>query len=165
MTKDELLLGYTGHDSTYWVDHIQALIRIYFDAEPDNPHPECDPEQWMHALTSSVVQQHAAWMAQPLAPRRFERFRKARLREPYDGNISSAYCVVIILTTWSVRLSRAKAHDARRPLDLRRKALDRNRAVVSALYDAIYDETRDAEYFDLPWQYPYMAGATSGDFI
>lgn len=159
MTKDQLLLGYTGVDSVGWVSLIESLIRTYFDADPDNPHPECDA-QWLHSLVDEIDHRHAAWMSKP---RRFERFRKPR--PAYDGNISRALLLSVILGTWSVRLSRAKAHDSPRPLELRKVALHRNRMLVSALHDAIYDETHDAEFFDLPWQYPYMDGATSGDFV
>lgn len=159
MTKDHLLRGYTGLDSKAWVDLIERLIRTYFDADPDNPHPECD-DLWIHNLVTEVHRRHRAWMTRP---RRFERFRTPR--QPYDGNISTALILATILSTWAVRLSRAKAHDSRRPLHLRRMALQRNRQVVAALHDAIYDETRDAEYFELPWQYPYAADATSGEFV
>lgn len=160
MTKDQLLRGYTGRDSAYWVAFIEREIRAtQFDEHPDAIHPPCDT-RWISTLVDEVAYQHARWMARP---RRFERFRKPR--QPYDGNISTALILAAILSTWAVRLSRAKAHDSRRPLALRRMALDRNRQLVSALHDAIYDESRDAEYFELPWQYPYAPDATSGSFV
>ena len=159
MTKDQLLIGYTGLDSEAWVGLVQDLIAVYFKLEPDNPHPVCDA-QWLQMLVREVDERHRAWMSRP---RRFERFRKPR--PPYDENISRAFILATILSTWAVRLSRAKAHDSRRPLELRRQALANNRRLVAALHDAIYDETQDADYFDLPWQYPHAPDATSGEFV
>lgn len=160
MTKDQLLLAYTGRGSAYWVEFIQREIQgTQFGEHPEAIHPPCD-NRWLQALVDEVAYQHRAWMTRP---RRFERFRKPR--QPYDENISTAFILATILSTWAVRLSRGKAHDARRPLELRRVALARNRQLVAALHDAVYDESRDAEYFELPWQYPHMPGATDGSFV
>lgn len=167
MTKDDLIRGYTGLDSATWVALIQAMIKAYFDAQPDNPHPECDPAQWLPLVVREIVETHSMHMSKPLPPRRFERFRKPRpAREPYDNNMSSTLVVSAILTTWTMRLAHTKAYDPSRPIALRRNALARTRANAAALVDAIYDETRDPEYFELPaWDNPMAPGAVDGSFI
>lgn len=159
MTKGELLLAYTGRDSGYWIAVIQHEIGKTFAADPTNPHPACGHD-WVLALTERLAYEHHTWMTRP---RRFERFRKPRA--PYDENISLAFLLSTILAIWAVRISHAKAHDPRRPLPLRRAATQRNRQLVAALHDAIYDESWDSHYFDQPWQYPYAPDATSGTFV
>jgi hypothetical protein len=59
MTKDELIRGYTGEDSAYWVGRIQDIIKAYFDAEPDNPHPRCEPWVWLPDLVREIAEEHA----------------------------------------------------------------------------------------------------------
>lgn len=166
MTKDELIRGYTGIDSAGWLSLIQSLIQTYFDADPGNPHPQCDPGQWLPKLVEEIALTHAQHMARPLPARRFERFRKPRVPEPYDDNMSTSLVVAAILTTWTMRLAHTKAYDPRRPIALRRKALARARSNAAALVDCIYDESRDPEYFELPvWDNPMALGATDGSFV
>jgi hypothetical protein len=167
MTKDELIVGYTGLDSGAWVAVIQETIKTYFDAEPDNPHPQCETADWLPMVVRQIVERHDEHMARPLPRRPFERFRKARPpREPYDGNMSGTLVVAAILTTWTMRLSRTKSYDPRRPVALRRRGLERTRANAAALVDCIYDESRDPEYFELPyWDNPMALVATDGDFV
>lgn len=166
MTKDELIEGYTGVDSAGWVELIQAMIKTYFDAEPGNPHPECRPWEWLPKVVAEIAVQHRAHMSRPLPRRRFERFRKPRVREAYDENMSSCMVTAAILATWSMRLARTKAYDPSRPILLRKKALARARATSLALVDAIFDESLDPIYFTLPdWDNPVAPGATDGTFV
>lgn len=166
MTKDEALLEYTGRDSRYWVEWVQDRIKQYFDDDPTNPHPECDVAEWMTDLIDEVCEQHRRWMMRPLPARRFERFRKPRSRQPYDENMSSAFIVALVLGTWTMRLSRVKAYDPRRPVALRKRALEGARQRAAALVDGIYDETSDPAYFYLPsWDNPVAPDAIDGDFV
>jgi hypothetical protein len=105
-------------------------------------------------------------MVKPLPSRRFEWLRKPRKRQAYDDNMSTALVVSAILATWTMRLAHTKAYDPTRPIELRREALKRARSNASALFDAIVDESRDAEYFELPaWDNPNAPGATDGSFV
>lgn len=167
MTKDELIEAYTGMDSAYWLHRIQTEIKCYFDADPGNPHPECDVADWLPKLVREIALEHDWYMRKPLPRRRFERFRRPRpAPQPYDENMSTCLLVAAILTTWTMRLAHTKAYDPTRPIKLRRKALARSRANAAALVDCIFDETRDPEYFDLPrWDNPMDPKATDGSFV
>lgn len=149
MTKDKYLKQYTGYDSNTWVRTVQTLIQDSGDWRNET-HPECDVRKWMRELTQMVndaVVDHATD------------------DESYDENIRIGSCLAVILTCWSVRIARAKTHDPRRPVKLRKKSAKRVRRMAAAIHDAVFDETQDADYFDQPWEYPYMDNATDGDFV
>lgn len=148
MNKDKYLTRYTGFSTVYWMKRVQDLIQLSGDWHHEI-HPECDVPKWMDELTTEV----------------FEQIKLNAGTRPYDENIAVAGCMAIILSCWSVRIARAKAHDPRRPLKLRRRALKRVTHLAAAIHDALFDEQGDHYYFEQPWEYPYMEGATDGDFV
>ena len=144
--RDFTLLYYTGHDSAYWVEWIQRRIARYFEAEPDNPHPECDPGEWLGDLVEEVMQ--------------------SRIVRYGDENIQMSLVLATILSTWSLRLARTKAYDPRRPIALRQLALQSFTHSQQTLFDAITNERRDAEFFTLPrWDFPHDPKASNGSFV
>lgn len=146
--KDGVLVACTGKDSRHWVKRIQKLIQqTCFDPAPGVVHPDCDPVAWLTPLSAEVA----------------EAIAKSR-RGSYDENITAAGVMAIILATWSVRISRAKAHDPNRPVRGRRTALKTVRTLAAAIADATFDETQDGKYFDQPWEYPMAKTATNGSF-
>jgi hypothetical protein len=144
--KDHALLYHTGHDSAYWVEYIQNLIKRWFDAEPDNPHPHCEPGLWMTELVEHVEEK--------------------MIERAGDENMQIGLIMATILSVWTIRLAHTKAYDPRRPISLRQQALDSYTNSQAVLFSAVTDERRDADYFRLPrWDYPYDPEAMNGDFV
>jgi hypothetical protein len=149
MTKDELLTSYTGYSSAWWFEQVQTMIQGAGDWE-NQTHPICDTVKWQGELAKLVEERM---------------YHQNPSVTSYDENMRSSWILATVLAMWASRLSRAKAHDPRRVLELRRRASGKHRAHAAAVVDALYDETQDAAYMDQPWEYPHAKGATDGDFV
>lgn len=144
--RDQALVYHTGHDSVYWVGRIQDMIKVWFDAEPENPHPHCNPAEWLTELVKEV--------------------EAARIERYGDENIQMAVVLATILATWGIRLGRTKAYDPRRPVAIRQNSLETVGGLQAILFDAITNETQDPAYFYLPrWDNPFDPEAVNGDFV
>lgn len=149
--KDQSLISLTGADSVYWVGQVQDLIRVYFEAEPDNPHPYCDVTEWMGQLTQEIAERVEATMT-------------AR-GQPYEENMTNAYVLSLVLSIWFVRLQHAKSRDPRRPVALRQIGAERAAQAIATYTEGFVDESLDTTYFTQPWDLPFSPDAINGDFV
>lgn len=84
----------------------------------------------------------------------------------YDGNMRAALVMGYVLLYWVVRCQRAKAYDPRRPVKLRRKAMERWINMAAAVSVMFTDERQDANIFPgQKWDPPFSPFAVNGDFI
>jgi hypothetical protein len=149
MLRDRLLKRYTGEDSAFWVARVQEEVwKSVTKKTRKDVHPECDAAQWTRAITKDISD-------------------RVEALEDYggDGNILVAYLCAIVFATWGYRISHAKMYDPNRPLSIRRKGLKRHINLCLALVEAIFDESRDAEYFPQDFNPPYGPSAKGGKFV
>lgn len=78
----------------------------------------------------------------------------------YDENIAVAKVLSVLLTLWVYRISRAKAYDPRRPIKVRKQAIDRTSQYALLLMQIVTDESVDPVYFPVQeWDPPYSKTA------
>lgn len=137
---------YTGRPASWWVLLVQERINATWRENPENPdHPISQPTvDWMPAIADEV---------------------RYRARAHGDENISSAMILGLVLTTWALRISRAKAFDPHRPLELRQLGYAGWVRYCAALNQAQVDESADPAMFEQPWESPWLPDATDGDFV
>jgi hypothetical protein len=142
---------YTGAPAGWWIAEIQATIQQTWKPNPDDPdHPiqESPARDWIGPLAELVEQ----------AIRDHGRLQG-------DENIAGAFVTALILTTWATRIARAKAFDPHRPIELRQLGYRHWMRMLAALQEATVDESRDQDFFDQPWESPFLADATDGGFV
>ena len=144
---DRLLKAWTGHDSVWWFHRVQEHIWDSVIAGTDEIHPDCDVLEWIGNLLKDMLPEIDD-------------------EAGYDGNMRLAALIGIVLTNWVARLSRAKAYDPNRPLNLRRKALRSHQKIVMAVISAVTDEQKDHRYCPgQEWNPPYGPQARGGTFV
>jgi hypothetical protein len=139
----------TGMDEAEWVRWIQDRISSTWQPNPDDPkHPISWPaDDWIIPLVEEVER------------RVLERMSGG------DENIGIAQLLALILATWGGRIARAKSMDPHRPVELRQRAYTSWLRFVLHMQATLVDEARDPEYFEQPWESPYLPEATDGDFV
>lgn len=141
---------YTGEPATYWVDLIQASISETWEPNPKDPdHPLMTTWDWLEIVGNRVVEQ-----------------RGLHARGHHgDENIGTAIALSLVFGIWACRISRAKAFDPRRPVQLRQAAYRSWLNYAMALASLPLDEAKDPEMFDQPWESPFLEHATDGSFV
>ena len=83
----------------------------------------------------------------------------------YDGNIMMSKVMGMLLITWAVRVSRAKAYDPRRPKRIRQHAMEALTMYQRELFMNMIDERFDPDIFDQEYDAPWSKYARDGEFI
>ena len=140
------LLRMTGKTRLEWVGIIQTAIRRHSRPSSDPDHSETNALKWVHDLAKEV---------QATAPKKGQ----------YDENMRLASIIALALTYWFSRVQRAKAYDPRRPVVLRRAALQRWHDFWRDMLDGAIFEAEDAELFPgQHWDPPWSEHAIDGHF-
>lgn len=137
----------TGKSHRYWVAWVERQIRRTITPNPRDPkHPCCDPRQWLQTLQQTL-----------------EQYRPST---PHDVNLFYTAALSQILALWYLRVQRAKAYDPRRPVKLRRQALQRWQHYAESLMRLVVDEQDDARSFPgQDWDPPFAPRAKNGTFV
>ena len=147
---DDALRKLTSHDSVYWVACVQSLITKHSKPTKDPNHSETDSGAMLRELSDYV------WSA----------ILATVDLKTTDENMSSAQAMSLVLTLWTCRIRRAKAYDPRRPVELRKKAMERLSLYHHSLLECMMNEANDANYFPgQEWDCPYSPNAKNGDFV
>lgn len=143
----------TRKTRAWWVERVQDKIRIH-------TRPTKDP--W-HGYTESGA------VIESLA-REVQRYSMAgggpgKVRK-YDENLRMASVLGYVLCLWYARIHKAKAFDPRRPVTHRRAAYMSRQMFLQAMFEAMIDDSRDAEFFPgQKWESPYDPNPTEGYFV
>ena len=139
----------TGGMPVEWLTHVEGLIKAH-----STPPPKGSPKWNAHGKTRI-----AAWPRQLVLD-------VARSLRPSggDGSIKMAMALGLILLTWSMRVSRAKCYDPRRPKSLRQKSLDRWQLCAHAILDMLVNESFDHHVWTQHWDPPHSPHAIDGVF-
>lgn len=152
----EFTSGLAGEELAKWCKLIEALIRKHtrpltakeahkMGISPKG-HGETDPVKWIRDLAKDVK----------------KNFPKSGM---YDGNMLMAVRMSQILMFWYLRLQRAKCYDPRRPVKIRRFAMEKLMVYCSTIMMMIVDERFDAEIFKQDWDPPFNPKAKDGVFV
>jgi hypothetical protein len=83
-----------------------------------------------------------------------------------DENMGLAAALGMILVAWYVRVQRAKAMDPKRPVELRKKALERGAAYVAEINKVMHDDSIDPIVWPgQEWENPFHPKARDGRFV
>jgi hypothetical protein len=144
---DEWLRKQTGRGAEWWVEYVQREIWEHvLEGEDGKVHPEIDVVGWQRRVVGIV--------------------ELSRPDGEYDENIRGALVLGVVMLLWGMRISRAKAYDPNRPLELRQRALRRWSAMMAIVVDAVTNESLDHRFFEgQGWDPPFAPGARDGDFV
>jgi hypothetical protein len=93
-------------------------------------------------------------------------WRKRPKGKAYDENMYLAAAMGYVLVLWYTRIQRAKAYDPRRPIEIRKGAIDRIPHYLSSLVHDLLDDSIDAHTLaGQDFEPPYGRNATDGKFV
>lgn len=146
MTADDYLRKYTGKPAEFWLYVIGQEVHNH-----TNPTTRAsDVNAWLrgiHLMLWHTIKDMPCynWAVQ-------------------DENIVIASLLGLILSLWACRITRAKAHDPRRPLDARHRMMEKLLELQHVLFDAVVNENFDHHYFPAQeWTSPFTQGAFNGE--
>jgi hypothetical protein len=83
----------------------------------------------------------------------------------YDENMRFAATMGFVLVLWYARLHKAKIYDPRRPIKTRQTAYHQWMLFCHSIFNAMMDESLDAEFFKQHFDPPFSPHAVDGVFI
>lgn len=151
-TLDSYLVQRTGWSSDFWFKWIGERIAYHSKPVDGSVHSESDVLAWVKDL--------AQYIFTTIYPMKIYDWSKM------DGNIIVSSLLGLILTSWSVRIVRAKSYDGRRPVDVRRMMMQSLNFLHHAILDSIVNESCDHIYFPSQgWDPPFSPDAQDGAYV
>ncbi len=137
---DQLLISGTGFNCGWWMNFIGQRIVVHSGPSDKGDYQTTDSSLWLCDVINELWKE---------VPKRYDLTK-------VDENIVCAKLLSIILTLWTSRIVRAKAHDPRRKGDDRRAMLLRQKDYVSAIAQCLTDQSHDHLFFpDQEWEDPF----------